>query len=101
MTKKRGRGHLKRPHRPAGATLPERAELEGLPPHDVDVYDWAYDADSRYLVHEYCWVSAEDGVDIVYRQTGRRARLVDSTWVLEPQDQAALLPWSQPSSVPC
>ncbi len=48
------------------------------------VYDWAYDADSRYLVNEYCWVSAEDGVNIVYRRTGRRARLVDSTWVLEP-----------------
>lgn len=55
MTKKRGRGHLKRPHRPAVATLPERAELEGLPPHDADGYDWVYDAEGRHLVHEYWW----------------------------------------------
>ena len=87
MTKKRGRGHLRRPHRPAGATLPERAELEGLPPpaspDDADAYHWVYDADSLYLVHEHCWASAENGVDIVHRPTGRRARLVDRAWVLE------------------
>ena len=88
MTKKRGRGHLKRPHRPAGTTLPERAELEGLPPpavpDDANVYDWVYDADSRNLIHEYCWVSAANGVDIVHSPTGRRARLVHRAWVLEP-----------------
>ena len=84
MTKKRGRGHLKRPRRPAGATLPERAELEGLPSHDADLFDWVYDPDSRHLVHEYWWVSAENGVDLVYRPTGRRAQLMDGAWVLEP-----------------
>ena len=93
MTRKRGRGHLKRPRRPAGATLPERAELEGLPPpvclDDADAYHWVYDADSRLLVHEYSWVSAENGVDIVHRPTGRRARLVESVWVLESQEQGA------------
>ena len=84
MTKKRGRGHLKRPHRPAEAAL-ERAALGGLPPlvplDAADVYHWVYDAASRYLVHEYCWVSAENEVDIVHRPTGREARFVDSAWV--------------------
>lgn len=84
VTKKRGGGHLRRPPGPAGATLPECAELEGLPLHDAEVYDWVYDADSRHLVHEYWWVSAENEVDLVYRPTGRRARLVDSAWVIEP-----------------
>ena len=84
MTKKRGRGHLRRPARPTGATLHERAELEGLPPHDANVYDWVYDAVNRHLVHEYWWVLAENRVDLVYRPTGRRARLVDSAWVVEP-----------------
>ena len=84
---KRVRGHLKRPRRPAGAGLPERVELEGLPPpvslDEADVYHWVYDTDSRHLVHEYCWVSAENGVDIVHCPTGRSARLMDSVWVLE------------------
>ncbi len=88
MTKRRGRGHLKRPRRPAKAALPERAEREGLPPptspEDAHEYDWVYDAEDRNLVHEYGWVSAANGHDVVYSATGRRARLLDSAWVLEP-----------------
>jgi len=64
-----------------------RAERQGLPssaiPGDPYPYEWVYDDTTRNVVHEYAWELAENRIDLVYAPTGRSARNVNGSWVLE------------------